>query len=219
MMPSPYSTCIEKSNIDTLLSREMAKIGLVYNRRNCLVLCQQKFIIDNFNCSSFYLPNIFNATRCNTSAQFLIMMKMQVDPRDCFEYCPYECESVYYDVSFTSAQFPSRYYYKKIIKADKEQFFANVFNVSSNENVTFDMISQSVVSFFIYFDQIRVLQMTESPTTQVVYLIANIGGTLGLFIGVSLLSFVELIELMAELGFILIQNRINFIRRMINNCC
>lgn len=46
----------------------------------------------------------------------------------------------------------------------------------------------------IYFDEIKYTRMEESPQMELVDLVANIGGTLGLFIGVSFLSFAEALE-------------------------
>ena len=57
----------------------------------------------------------------------------------------------------------------------------------------------SLVKIFVYFDQIKYTRVNEAPAVTFVDLIANIGGELGLFIGISLLSLVELIELSLDL--------------------
>lgn len=67
------------------------------------------------------------------------------------------------------------------------------------------MVASSVVSLYIYYDKIENLEITEVASMSAVNLLANIGGTLGLFIGVSVLSFVELIELSIEMTLVLAQ--------------
>ena len=68
MMESPYSECHNTDKIDTLLSREMSKLGLDYNRANCLLLCEQKVIIERIHCYDSRLPPIFGATKpCETN--------------------------------------------------------------------------------------------------------------------------------------------------------
>lgn len=70
VMPDPYSDCMEPDTIDTLISREMKRLKMNYNRRNCLLLCQQKLIIDKMGCYDLSLPPVFNASPCFTDQQF-----------------------------------------------------------------------------------------------------------------------------------------------------
>lgn len=71
MMPYPFSACIETNQINTFISRLMSEMGLAYNRRNCLLLCQQKINIEKFGCYDLRLPGILNAPPCNTREQFI----------------------------------------------------------------------------------------------------------------------------------------------------
>lgn len=63
-MPDPYSDCIELDKIDTVLSREMKRLGMTYNRRNCVLLCQQMMTIQQMGCYDLYLPRAFDAQPC-----------------------------------------------------------------------------------------------------------------------------------------------------------
>ena len=51
----------------------------------------------------------------------------------------------------------------------------------------------------IFYDELSYTLISESPKVQLVDMFANIGGLLGLFTGMSVLSFVELAELAVEL--------------------
>ena len=63
-----------------------------------------------------------------------------------------------------------------------------------------------------YFDDLVITEITASPSVQFVDLISNIGGFFGLFVGLSVLSFVELIELAVNITRIIIN-----IKRLRNN--
>ena len=65
------------------------------------------------------------------------------------------------------------------------------------------MIKGSVLSLNIYFEQLSYTEISQNAKTELVDLVSNIGGLLGLFIGTSFLSFVEIIEIFIEVFVIL----------------
>lgn len=64
------------------------------------------------------------------------------------------------------------------------------------------LAKQSLLALNVYFDDLKYTLISESPKTSIFDLIANIGSALGLFIGISLLSFFEILEYILELGLI-----------------
>jgi hypothetical protein len=52
---------------------------------------------------------------------------------------------------------------------------------------------------------------TESPTLDIIGLLAYIGGTLGLFLGISVLTFVEFVEIGLAFIFHVVKNVVNFL--------
>ena len=63
----------------------------------------------------------------------------------------------------------------------------------------YDLISKSVLSLNVYYDKLAYTQISKNSKLEIVDLVAGIGGLLGLFLGMSFLSFVELIEMMLEI--------------------
>ena len=53
----------------------------------------------------------------------------------------------------------------------------------------------------IYFENFLVTYIEESPVISKTSLISNLGGILGLFIGISILSFVEIFDLFLKFSF------------------
>ena len=62
--------------------------------------------------------------------------------------------------------------------------------------------SESFVSLNIFYDSLSYIRTSESPQMNVVALLASIGGNLGLFLGVSVFSLCELIEVFIEVFYI-----------------
>lgn len=190
-MPYPYSDCIRPPKIDTLLSKEMKKLGMKYSRRNCMVLCEQKSTIDQLGCYDLRLPRILDAEPCINETVFGQIKKLKFNFSECFDYCPFECKSNNYHLSVTYSDFPNYNYYRYLLNSDYD-FYRRMFGTSE---ITYSLFKDNVASAFFYFDELKILQITESPSLNLINLLANIGGTFGLFIGISILSFVEVIEL------------------------
>jgi len=68
---------------------------------------------------------------------------------------------------------------------------------SYNETITYDALKSSVLSFKVLFNRLQYTRISEIDETSIVTVIANVGGIFGLCLGVSFLSFVEILELTA----------------------
>ena len=83
--------------------------------------------------------------------------------------------------------------------------------IKNNKNLSSDFIrttispttaANSVVKVNIFYDSMSYELSTESPKMDIVSLLASIGGNLGLFLGVSVFSLCELIEVAIEIYFV-----------------
>lgn len=201
-LPSPYGNCQDANLVDTLLSREMAKHGYSYNRQNCMIFCEQKIIIETLGCYDLRLPRIFNATPCFTIESFRAIDKIDFNFDVCFEHCPFECSTTKYDVTISYNDYPTFNYFWDLINQDLD-YYADILNV---ETLDFDLFENSFASLFIYYDELKYTDVIDSPNMLLPDVIANIGGTLGLFVGISLLSFVEIIEIVINFLIIYYKN-------------
>ena len=76
-------------------------------------------------------------------------------------------------------------------------------NISSNESLdyypgfnTFENASRTFFAFRVFYDDLKYTLIKQQPKIELFGLISNIGGTLGLFLGFSLL---DLFEILVEL--------------------
>ena len=83
----------------------------------------------------------------------------------------------------------------------------NTFRDYINENfaedfsqpISFEESRNSVVRVYVFYDTFSYIKSTEKETSgSILDLASNIGGILGLFLGVSVLSLFELIEVIIE---------------------
>jgi hypothetical protein len=89
--------------------------------------------------------------------------------------CPEECDSIQYDISHS-------------------------FTKLSTQNKVFKNLQiENFVSFAVFYESLQYTIIDQMAQMNEFDLISNIGGNLGLFIGISFLSFAELIELFVEI--------------------
>jgi hypothetical protein len=58
-------------------------------------------------------------------------------------------------------------------------------------------------NIYVYYQDLKYTLISEQPKVELFGLISNLGGILGLFIGFSFISLLELFELIAEFIYIL----------------
>ena len=110
----------------------------------------------------------------------------------CGENCPLECDTVTYTTSSSSVLFPSDFYASKILTSEYRKWQLGFY---SDDNLTIDDVRSRMLAVNVHYSSLAYQSFTESPKTEVVDLVSSIGGTLGLFLGVSFLSFIEIFDL------------------------
>ena len=209
ILPQPYSNCQidpQSPNFQPNLDN-FNKIDLTdytYTQQFCFTQCMQKYIIDKYNCSITYLPSLYNASECaldeNSNLFNDLFRKISID-KDCLPLCPLQCNEEVYRTSVSSHQVLAFKFYEKI---KNKTLLASDFGT---KRMNRDSIGTSVVSVNIFYQSLSFILTTESPRMDIVSLLASIGGNLGLFLGVSVFSLCEIIEVIIEMFYILKENR------------
>ena len=183
----PYSNCVsEIENYIPDFLKQALKDGFVYSQKNCLHLCYQSLLISKIGC---YHPgfNKLNSTKpCvshddtvkSSNFYFQDYLKNYLD-NYCKLICPLECNFIYYNNFISHGNFPTFFY----------------LNMSGFNFTDMETFKKSYLSLNIYYDSFSNTKIEEVAKTELIDLIANIGGTLGLFLGVSVLSIAEIFEL------------------------
>lgn len=208
-LEAPYSDC--KSGLsypddyNSFIFKQMVSNSIYkYTQKDCFDLCQTKYIYDKCNISMnlvytwvlFFNKNGSSYIDCayDKREEFF---DLDVDEY-CGLYCPLECETIKYDIQLTFTQFPTKYYTEQLASNDKIKAL-----YPENYNVTQEDLKQTLLSVSIFYDDLGFTQITEDPKMLPVDLVSNMGGILGLFIGISFLSLGEIFEVFFEIIFIL----------------
>ena len=201
----PYSECeldLHTSNNETInsgLYRLSFERNKTYSKRNCLEDAYRRVVYDICNCSvsnyaSLLFPNDTIVLPCLTQQEINCSDRIFYDEyqRNNFngqydDDCPLECQYNEFNYQISSLKFPSYYhdhfYMKKLLT---ERLNRTVEDINIKENVA---------KLNIYFTKIGYTYITEKPTMKLINVLANTGGMLGLFLGMSCISFIEILEI------------------------
>ena len=105
----------------------------------------------------------------------------EVKLKACPEPCSYdEFEFIIFGTSFP----PSEQYFEKFLKNDLDR-----------QNTTYEYAQLNIARLHIYFSQIKIDEDTQTKANDIQNFIAQLGGTLDLFIGFSFFTLFQLLEI------------------------
>ena len=70
---------------------------------------------------------------------------------------------------------------------------------------TFEDMNKHYIVLYVYYKDLKYTLINDVPKTEIFNFISNIGGILGLFLGILFLSFIEVFEIFFEIIFHLIK--------------
>ena len=208
-LSSPYSNCITdlttSQTFGTTLYNYMTSNGIsTYDQASCVRLCYQSVVQSSCNCYDPKYPALGNITtkclnvyqiECILNVTDKIFLRRNDYINICGFDCPIECNTIDYYQSCSSSYYPSEYYVNLLAKKNYLQNF--------NLNSSFASIQNSVRNYLvkvtINYNELGYTFMEEQPSIDMFTLIGNVGGQFGLFIGISLLSIVEVLELSIDI--------------------
>ncbi len=197
----PYSDCTENLiDIDSYNSEFYRKV-LIQNKKydfnDCSYLCFQKYLGQECGCqASIYGKLVFYTDMriCSLPDDNMTLIDMQndnicfstnvakfankpADQRDCD--CPFECDVTNYDHKISWAEFPTKQYYLNYLSQSK-------LIKSKLSSINYNDVKQSVARVQIFYDDLKQTLIEENEKTKISDLVSNIGGTLGLFLGINM---------------------------------
>ena len=206
MLEKPYSECSDVSSGSfgpktNELIAGLKRLNITYSQQYCTELLIQNDCIEDMNCYDLRLLN-YQSDKIKPCDNIT-----QVNDRDSNwinnEACPLECVSTRYSLAISQDEYPTLMMYQLYLQ-EKPSYFEHLFNKTVNE-ITFDMFKKSFTRLTVYYEDLSVMELSETVQIDRVKLVSNLGGTIGLFLGVSLISAVECLELIIVLILIIIK--------------
>lgn len=214
----PYNNCLKdplnEFNSNRTIINYFYKNKKPYSQKECIPLCRNFLGLKNYKCtcnSSYETADLdciikpiynslFNKSvlECYKSFEAIWNDTYQ----NCIQnYCPQECDSLTYEVSPYSEVITASGNFNKM-----PDYMSNL-----NRNFTdYEHLKRSFISINVFYPKLKYTVIEQDPKMNLSDLVSNVGGILGLFLGVSFLTFVELIELVAEILCIIFKSNIIF---------
>jgi hypothetical protein len=212
ILPKPYSNCeivdsqLNKFRSDLEFYNLISTSEYAYTQQLCFVICIQKYYIQKYNCTIAHLPSLYNVSECNSHLLWNILKSDYVlrgtfIDKECLPLCPLECDQTLFKKAFSSVSLVGNTFFMSIIKNNP-----NLAKDFINRTVDISTAKDSFVIVKIFYDSLSYTLTTETPQMDIVSLLASIGGNLGLFLGMSVFTICEIIEVLIEIYFF---NKIN----------
>ncbi len=186
-LPEPFNKCVKQETNDNVsrMFQYFKQNNKTYIQKDCMNLCIIDYAMKKCDCS---VDSNFNFEPCSYDSIILdcfsnyyhqFLNKSILEPKICKKECPLECDSVNFNLIHNS-----------FYATDK---FLDIYNDTNGES------KDNLIYLFIYYPNKQYQLVTQIPRMQTFDLVSNVGGILGLFIGVSFLTFVELIEIIFKM--------------------
>lgn len=220
-LPRPYSNCeIENEKPRSgLKNSDLYKMILnspyQYTQAFCLKQCSQMIVVNKCNCSNPFYLSLIGARTCEYKSEIdcsqRVFSNRSILQAECIDKCPLECNSTNYRTTMSSLQLLGDLYvgYLKENKRLTADFVTKPINSQTAR--------ESVTRLNIFYESLSYEISREQAKLEIVDLLSNIGGTLSLFLGISLLSFCELVEVIIEIIFILRPKRVTCFQQKTSN--
>ena len=218
--PSPYSNCgVRNDNSlaidlpDRQIFDLLIESNYSYTRKACLSLCAQVRTTQVCNCNSNRINyKMANFTDCSLEielncAQQNVWNQIESLNAYCSKKCPLECSQLVYDVSFNYGSLSLQdYNYVSVVGMAFWCYYNAIYRgqpVPSADWCKHFLTSSPYLGFFfkdvvqvaIGYESLAYIESQEEPKITGDYLLGQIGGHLNFFLGMSLLSVIEIFEL------------------------
>jgi len=198
ILAEPFNDCYDdvatfaynKTLIDFIQARRK------YSQDECIKLCQNLLYQEKANCkckiSSLEANLIKDCIKRNTvqdscTSEYMELFSKKYVDSLCPMYCPMECKTTRLIIT----------QFNEIIPAKGRISPNDVFNYPQFQ--TYENVSRSFFSIYVYYENFQFTLRSQLPKMQAFDLFSSLGGIIGLFLGMGLLSFVEIFEIIFEI--------------------
>ncbi|XP_060758030.1 acid-sensing ion channel 2 [Neoarius graeffei] len=169
-LPPPWGECVSQA------------LGFfeVYSVTACRIECETRYIVENCNCRMVYMPG--DSPYCTPEqykdcAEPALAALSSVEGSSCM--CRNPCNMTRYNKELSMVKIPSktsaRYLEKKFNRSEK-------------------YITDNILVLDVFFEALNYETIEQKKAYEVAGLLGDIGGQMGLFIGASILTILELFD-------------------------
>ncbi|CAL1532417.1 unnamed protein product, partial [Lymnaea stagnalis] len=213
LLPPPYGICVDGNSEESRKKNMYAHWGYAYTNHECRRTCFQVALLNSCNCTDDNIPGgvgtllgSAEATRkygnltvpeCDTKLHGKCLRDTekdnQVDGFGCADKCPPSCDSVKYDKFLSQAVWPAEGYLRHFLRKVNMSYH--------RRNQTFpphgaseDYVRKHFMRLEIHYESMEYEVKRTIPSYDWNKVLSDVGGQLGLWLGFSILTAVELGE-------------------------
>ena len=222
-LPLPYNDCIEENfndfNQNYLIDFIRTFLNkTTYSKKYCQKICTQLYAIKKCGCYDYSLPYIPDYKKDNLrvfgcfSDQDLTCLEYNYNILfenffECDQFCLMECKPKYFSKLVTMGTYPTTWYANQLFKSN--MLNKTLINNNLNSSIlSLTYLQNTVSKVNVFYQQMMFISVTETQALSLSDLISFIGGNLGLFLGMSFLSVVEVIDIVIQIFRMLISRAI-----------
>ncbi|XP_078698642.1 epithelial sodium channel subunit alpha-like isoform X1 [Branchiostoma floridae x Branchiostoma belcheri] len=173
-----------------------------YSQQNCLATCHQEHMVEICGCAdvTFLQPN--GAEFCNSSKSVVDCeekVKQRLGNGNLTCQCPISCMDRIYRKAIGLSEWPADSYVSTVLNKLKTKRRGPGTGILDDR----DEFKKNLLKLNIYYEALNYETITESPAYEVENLLGDLGGQLGLWVGMSCLSAMELLEFLVDIAIIL----------------
>ena len=197
-LSKPYSDCIQDTNsidaYDSYWYRKTFEFTRSYRKNYCVSFCTAYKSLESNITSCFTMLNHYTLS----GLRECIIAINDMDPfyNHCFHQCPTECSTNVLSTSQHFTDYPTH-------SSTKFLFDQPIIKSLYSSTPTYEQVKQSTLAVNVYYGNSFYTLIEDEPATDFSTLIANVGGNLALFLGLSVLSLLELVEFVISIVYIL----------------
>ena len=188
---------MNKTIIDYIL-----KSNRIYSQNDCFYLCSRYFALKESNCmcnstlsefdknclKQYWEPVESDMKKC--IAKYLVNFRKNLMYDKCNAFCPLECDSISYVINSYTTKLQNTGNISYLIK-ENYPYYKNF--------TSYEEVNKNFVAFRLFYKELKYRRINQKPKIETFKLISDIGNIFGLFLGISFLSIVEIIEILFEI--------------------
>ncbi|KAI0226440.1 Amiloride-sensitive sodium channel subunit beta [Lamellibrachia satsuma] len=215
----PFGECknIKQPHVDLNVFEELYPVN--YSSNACFKTCYQRHMIERCDCGDAYYPMkglAFGDARvvaCRTTnitqddCRYEVQRMFANNELDCD--CTSPCFDSEFDLLISTGQWPSDVQQAAILTRLKPKIESLL-----SEPTDKYKYKRNLIKLVVYFEEFNVERISENEAYAVANYLSDIGGLLGLWLGCSILTVAEFLELFMDLAVLSVikrrgRNRIN----------
>ncbi|XP_044180481.1 degenerin deg-1-like isoform X2 [Acropora millepora] len=194
--PFKNGSCYEKDTLEAGSIYNKKYKGSTYTVQGCMYSCLAQAQTTTCNCTEGKFRT--GAKVCSDILEVKciqeVTQRYERGELGCSKSCPQRCSHLSYRTSISSSSWSSNYVeqIQKLMRRDKDSNF-----VSMGKHK--DVLRDNFLRINIYFEELNMEEITYSEYYLIENLMSDIGGQLGLWIGVSVITIAEMLKLLLDI--------------------